>query len=369
MKIGIIGTRGIPNQYGGFEQFIEFVAPGLVMRGHEVYVYNSSVHPYKESTYKGVHIIRKPDPENKIGTAGQFVYDFNCIRDSRKRNYDVILQLGYTSSSIWTFLYPSGSLLVTNMDGLEWKRSKYSKPVQSFLKYAERWAALHSDALIADSRGIQDYLQQKYKKSSAFIAYGAIPFHNADESVAAEFSLLNYNYNLLIARMEPENNIETIIKGHLKAAKKTTLAIIGGTRNAYGKKLRSTYESEQVRFLGPVYDMTKLNSLRYFSQFYFHGHSVGGTNPSLLEAMASRALIVAHDNVFNKTVTGNDAFYFSSATDIAAIIDGPVKKQDCAAMLNNNMDRVNNEYSWQKITTALENYLVDSLAKHKKSKA
>src|SRR5690349_15755847 len=120
MKIGIVGTRGIPNRYGGFEQFIEFVAPELVNRGHEVYVYNSSLHPYKEPTYKGVHIISKTDPENKIGTAGQFIYDLNCIRDSRKRNYDVILQLGYTSSSIWTFLYPSGSLLVTNMDGLEW---------------------------------------------------------------------------------------------------------------------------------------------------------------------------------------------------------------------------------------------------------
>jgi glycosyltransferase involved in cell wall biosynthesis len=369
MKIGIIGTRGIPNQYGGFEQFIEFVAPGLVVRGHEVYVYNSSLHPYRQSQYKGVHIIRKTDPENKIGTAGQFVYDLNCILDSRKRNYDAILQLGYTSSSVWTFLYPSSALLVTNMDGLEWKRSKYSKPVQSFLRYAERWAALHSDALIADSRGIQDYLQQKYNKPSAFIAYGAIPFHDADDSVPARFSLGNYNYNLLIARMEPENNIETIIKGHLQASRKIILAIIGGTGNNYGKKLRSAYESEYIRFIGPVYDMASLNSLRYFSQLYFHGHSVGGTNPSLLEAMASRALIVAHDNVFNKSVLANDAFYFSSPAEIAAVIDGPVTKSDCTAMLNNNMDRIRNEYSWQQVTNALENYLMQSLEKHKKPRA
>lgn len=368
MKIGIIGTRGIPNQYGGFEQFIEFVAPELVSRGHEIYVYNSSLHPYKESLYKGVHIIRQFDPENKIGTAGQFIYDFNCIVDSRKRKYDIILQLGYTSSSVWTFLYPSSALLVTNMDGLEWKRSKYSKPVQSFLKYAERWAALHSDALIADSRGIQEYLQQQYKKSAAFIAYGAIPFKDADETVAAQFSLSNYNYNMLIARMEPENNIETIIKGHLQASRKTILVIIGGTGNKFGKKLRSTYESEHIRFVGPVYDMIKLNNLRYFSQLYFHGHSVGGTNPSLLEAMASRALIVAHDNVFNKSVLANDAFYFTSPANIAAVIDGPVTKSDCTTMLNNNMDRIKNEYSWQQVTNALENYLTDSLKKHKKTR-
>jgi glycosyltransferase involved in cell wall biosynthesis len=369
MKIGIIGTRGIPNQYGGFEQFIEYVAPELVRRGHEVYVYNSSLHPYAESQYKGVQIIRQFDPENRIGTAGQFIYDLNCIRDSRKRKYDVILQLGYTSSSIWTFLYPSGTLLVTNMDGLEWKRSKYSKPVQFFLRHAERWAALHSDALIADSRGIQEYLQQRYNKSSAFIAYGAIPFQQADETVPAQFSLPNYNYNMLIARMEPENNIETIIKGHLQASKKNILAIVGAAGNNYGKKLRSAYESAQIRFIGPVYDMTKLNNLRYFSQFYFHGHSVGGTNPSLLEAMASGALVVAHDNVFNKSVLVNDAFYFSSPADIAAIIDGPVTKSDCIALLNNNVNRIRNEYSWQQVTTALENYLSDSLRKHKKGAA
>ena len=365
MKIGIVGTRGIPNQYGGFEQFIEFVAPELAKRGHEVFVYNSSLHPYKEAQYKGVHIIPKYDPENKIGTAGQFIYDFNCIIDSRKRKYDVILQLGYTSSSVWTFLYPSTSLLVTNMDGLEWKRSKYSKPVQFFLKYAERWAARHSDALIADSRGIQEYLQEKYKRPSAFIAYGAIPFNDADESVPAQYSLEKYNYNMLIARMEPENNIETIIKGHLQSSKKTVLAIVGGTGNKYGKKLKGAYESEWIRFLGPVYDMVRLNSLRYFSQLYFHGHSVGGTNPSLLEAMASGALIVAHDNVFNRSVLASDAFYFSLPGDIASIIDGPLTKSDCSAMIKNNLDRITHEYSWQQVTTALEKYLAESLKKRK----
>lgn len=365
MKIGIVGTRGIPNQYGGFEQFIEFVAPDLVKRGHEVYVYNSSLHPYKEKQYKGVHIITKYDPEDKIGTAGQFIYDFNCILDSRKRKYDVILQLGYTSSSVWTFLYPSSSLLVTNMDGLEWKRSKYSKPVQFFLQYAESWAARYSDALIADSRGIQQYLQEKYKKPSAFIAYGATPFNDADDSVPAQFGLEKYDYNMLIARMEPENNIETIIKGHLKAAKKRVLAIVGGTGNKYGKKLKSAYKSEWIRFLGPVYDMSRLNSLRYFSQFYFHGHSVGGTNPSLLEAMASGALIVAHDNIFNKSVLQNDAFYFSSPDDIARILDGPLSKSDCGTMIKNNIDRIAQEYSWQQITTALENYLTENLQNRK----
>src|SRR5215469_9735731 len=154
MNIGIIGTRGIPNQYGGFEQFAEFIAPALVERGHAVTVYNSSLHPYKENNWKGVNLVHQYDAEGKLGTAGQFIYDFNCIKDSRKRKFDVILQLGYTSSSVWSFLFPKKSVLVTNMDGLEWKRTKYSKPVRRFLRYAEKWAATYSDFLIADSKGI-----------------------------------------------------------------------------------------------------------------------------------------------------------------------------------------------------------------------
>lgn len=132
MKIAILGTRGVPNHYGGFEQFAEYFSVYLVEKGHEVYVYNSHNHPHQEKVFKGVHIIHQNDPEHKLGTFGQFIYDFNCILDSRKRNFDIILQLGYTSNSIWFFLLPKKSICITNMDGLEWKRTKYSKPYSSF---------------------------------------------------------------------------------------------------------------------------------------------------------------------------------------------------------------------------------------------
>src|SRR5690606_25316653 len=138
MKIAIVGARGIPNFYGGFEQFAEYLSLGLVQKGHDVTVYNSHTHPYQEPTWNGVKIIHCKDPEDKIGTAGQFIYDLNCIRDARKRDYDIILQLGYTSSSIWGWLMPRRkSIVTTNMDGLEWKRTKYSKKVQKFLLFAE----------------------------------------------------------------------------------------------------------------------------------------------------------------------------------------------------------------------------------------
>ncbi|MBS1599292.1 MAG: DUF1972 domain-containing protein [Bacteroidetes bacterium] len=366
MKIGIIGTRGIPNQYGGFEQFVEFVAPALVKRGHEVFVYNSSLHPYQADSWNGVHLLKKFDPENKIGTFGQFIYDFNCIVDSRKRNFDVILQLGYTSSSLWTFLFPKKATLVTNMDGLEWKRSKYKKTVQQYLKLAEKWAAIHSDQLIADSKGIQSYLLEKYNRSSDFIPYGAILFTNGEEKALQQHQLTKYNYNLLIARMEPENNIETILIGHQKSKTEKKLILVGNHNNEFGSYVKKKYEGERIIFLGPVFDLQLLNNLRYFSHLYFHGHSVGGTNPSLLEAMASQALIVANDNVFNRTILEDDAFYFSTPEDIVAVTEKAIAKNDFQHFLENNNDKIKKYYSWNHITDQLENCLSNAL-RHRKN--
>jgi glycosyltransferase involved in cell wall biosynthesis len=366
MKIGIIGTRGIPNNHGGFEQFAEFIAPGLVQRGHEVFVYNSSLHPFKEKKWRGVNIITRYDPENKIGTAGQFIYDFNCIVDTRKRDFDVILQLGYTSSSIWSFFFPQKACIITNMDGLEWKRSKYSAAVRKFLKRAEKWAVFSSHYLIADSKGIQEYLLQKYHRDSFFIPYGAELVTQVDESLLAKKNLKKETYNLLIARMEPENNIETIIKGHLLTNSLLPLIIIGSYTNRFGTYLKKTYASDKIVFFGPIYDLSFLNSLRFYSNLYFHGHSVGGTNPSLLEAMASHALIAAHDNVFNRTVLGDDAFYFSTATDIADLIKQNLRKSHFNTFIKTNDEKIKHLYGWDKIINQLEKYLLDAIFKSPK---
>lgn len=131
LNIAIIGSRGIPNYYGGFEQMAQYLAVGLLQKGHQVTVYNSHTHPFQGGEWHGVRIIHCYDAENSIGTAGQFVYDFNCIMNARKKKYDVILFLGYTSSSVWGPLFPKNAVIISNMDGMEWKRDKYSKPVQN----------------------------------------------------------------------------------------------------------------------------------------------------------------------------------------------------------------------------------------------
>lgn len=354
MKIGILGTRGIPNNYGGFEQLAEYLSVGLVEKGHEVFVYNSSLHPYRAKMYKGVNLVHCYDPENKIGTAGQFIYDLNCIIDARKRKFDVLLQLGYTSSSVWSFLMPSKCAVITNMDGMEWKRSKYSKKVQRFLMRAEKWAVHSSDYLISDSLAIQGYIKQKYNRASAYIAYGAHTFEAPNEHVLENYGLIPQNYLLAIARFEPENNLETIIKGFLMSDYAGPLVLVGNANNGFGKYLKATYQSTRIIFAGPVYNLETLNNLRYYAHLYFHGHTVGGTNPSLLEAMASQALIVAHRNNFNSGVLGEDALYFNDADDISRIITETKVIQHAAAFKQNNLIKIKETFSWANIISQYE---------------
>lgn len=354
MKIGILGTRGIPNHYGGFEQFAEFFATYAADQGHEVYVYNSHSHPYKEKSFKGVHIVHCYDPENKIGTVGQFLYDLNCILDARKRDFDIILQLGYTSSSVWFSLHPKRAILITNMDGLEWKRTKYSKKIQRALQIAERLAVKKSDFLIADSIGIQKYLKEKYNSESAYIAYGAYNFDNPNLEILKEYQVEKENFNMIMARFEPENNLDMVLEGVAMAENKTPILVIGNHNTKYGTYLKSKFEAfYQIRFLGAVYNQEHLDNLRYFSNLYFHGHTVGGTNPSLLEAMASKALIAAHNNDFNKGVLKENAYYFTNPDEVKKILNS-VKKIDNLQFVENNYTAIAKSFNWEKIN---EQYL------------
>jgi len=365
MKIAILGTRGVPNYYGGFEQFAEFFSVYLVEKGHEVYVYNSHDHPYQEKTFHGVHILHQNDPEHKMGTFGQFIYDYNCIMDSRTRDFDIILQLGYTSNSIWFFLLPKKAIIITNMDGLEWKRTKYSRPVKQFLKFAERLAAVSSDYLVSDSLGIKTFLMKQYKKDSTFIAYGAHPFYSPDESIITGYDVEKDNYNMIMARFEPENNLDMVLEGVSLSEDKTVILVIGNHNTKYGDYLKNKFKYfPHIRFVGGIYNLQHLDNLRYFSNLYFHGHSVGGTNPSLLEAMASKALVIAHDNDFNKGVLNENAYYFSNSDEVKNILK-TIKKIDNLQMVETNFNAIVSEYNWEKINGKYLQLFEDCFSKPK----
>ncbi|HET6254277.1 MAG TPA: DUF1972 domain-containing protein [Puia sp.] len=346
MKIGILGTRGIPNTYGGFEQFAQYLSVGLVRRGHSVWVYNSSNHPYREKDWRGVRIIHCSDWENRIGTAGQFVYDYNCLMDARRREFDVLLQLGYTSNSIFHSIWPGKALNVINMDGLEWKRTKYSPMVRKFLLRAEKWAARHAHVLVADSLGIRDYIEKKYRRPATYIPYGADLPDSYEIGKLSKWGLRPGGYFLLVARMEPENNIELIIKAWLAAGKRKPLVLVGDAGNGFGTWLRKIYRDEKLLFAGAIYETGTINALRHYSSLYLHGHSVGGTNPSLLEAMACGCTIAAHDNPFNKEILGNEACYFSSKDDLAALMTRPLYSGQTNGWKQLNAEKILTRYSW-----------------------
>lgn len=351
LNIGIAGTRGVPNQYGGFEQFASFLAEALLKRGHEVTVYNTHRHAYQESEWRGVKIVHCYDPE-RMGTAGQFVYDLNCIRDARTRKFDILLMLGYTSSSVWGRLFPRKCIVVTNMDGMEWKRSKYSRLVRSFLAYAERLAVQFSDHCVADSVAIKDYLEKKYDQPVDYISYGAeIPQH-IDAGLLNRYNLLPQEYHLLVARMEPENNIEMILQGLEKRRDGKKIVVVSNVSNAFGKSMiRKFANVPQFVCTGAIFDRSVLDALRRHCCLYFHGHSVGGTNPSLLEAMAAGALICAHNNVFNRAVLGEYAHWFSDADDIAELKINELKR---AEFVRHNLETIRNHHTWDGIVDAYE---------------
>ena len=360
LRIGILGTRGIPNSYGGFEQFAGYLSKGLVERGHEVCVYNSHKHPYQENSWNGVNIIHCYDPEYLLGAAGQFIYDLNCIRDARKRKFDILLILGYTSSSIWGRLYPEKTMIITNMDGLEWKRSKYAAPVQRFLQYAEKWAVQFSHRLVADSIPIKEYLAGKYQIDATYISYGAEIPEMIDERLLEKCKVTKGNYYLLIARMEPENHIETILDGLSKCKTEQQILVIGNTQNEFGKRLVEKFRNQsRIIFAGAVYDAGVLNALRACCLLYFHGHSVGGTNPSLLEAMACGALICAHDNGFNRAVLQEDAFYFYADDDVTELVND-LDAKDISRKTDRNLQKIREYHDWDMIIGSYEQLFIQA---------
>lgn len=359
LKIAIAGTRGIPNHYGGYEQAVTFLADGLAKKGHTVTVYNSHSHPYKEKKWKEVEIIHCYDPEERIGTAGQFLYDLNCIRHARKQEYDILLFMGYTSSSVWGRFFPQKPIIISNMDGLEWKRSKYAKPVRHFLKYAEKLAVRFSQYHIADSVTIKKYLDEKYTINSQFIPYGATISSALSADTLNEFNVKPGEYYLLIARMEPENNIEMILDGYMASGSGDKFLVIGNARNYYGQKLVQKYiTSSNVHFAGALFDQHKLDNLRAYCKLYFHGHSVGGTNPSLLEAMAAGCVIAAHQNEFNASVLGNEACYFSTPEDTCRIILSDTTGKQKNQWTNIQQNKIKDLYNWRHITDLYEQFMI-----------
>ncbi len=354
IRFAILGTRGIPARYGGFETFAEEIAERLQQRGLEVTVYcEKGCNGPAMKTHKGAHLVYVPSP--RLGPFSTILFDMLCLIAARNR-HDVIYMLGYGSSLFCFIPRLWGKQVWLNMDGIEWKRTKWSFPARLWLRAMEWVAMLTSNRLIADAHAIESHIKKHYQSTPpiSVIPYGAPTIHQADSSLLVEWDLLADDYYLLVCRLEPENHVLEILQGYIASNSTLPLVILGNyqTGTHYVKQLL-TITDARIRMLGTIYDQTKLQALRFYARAYFHGHSVGGTNPSLLEALGCGNAVIAHDNVFNREVAENAALYFGRATDIPNLVEKiNTDKILRSVMRSNAKDIIARRYTWELVTDA-----------------
>jgi glycosyltransferase involved in cell wall biosynthesis len=369
MKIAITGTRGIPNRYGGFEQFAEHLSSRLAQRGHDVIVYSPTFHPVHKDEHNKVKIIRKFSPEKYIGSAANYIYDLLCLRDAVRRKADIILECGYaTAAPAFRLLNFRKTELLINPDGMEWQRPKWNPIIRMLIRMAERAVAKTGFQLVCDNPELVKYYKEKYNVDSIYIPYGADIFENPDKQILNIFNVRPHEYFLVVSRLEPENNLRTIIKGFLKSGYEGKLLIVGDPLNNFGRKLIKEFAaSSNILFTKNIFEQNILDNLRYYSKAYFHGHSAGGTNPSLLEAMAAGSLIIAHDNKFNRNILKGNALYFINETDIASIL---LSENDWISskelFIEENRKVIGQNYRWEDVADQYENLFKSLIYKNKK---
>ena len=316
LRVAILGGKGIPARYGGFETFAEQLSLGLVRQGVDVTVYAEG--SGADVNHDGVRVrYVRPLP---LGAASVVAYDVQCLWRAR-RSFDVVYMLGYGAA--WGCFIPRlwGTRVWVNMDGLEWARSKWHPVVKAYLRLMERVMAQTVDRVIADAKAIKRYYEDKYPTGApcSFIPYGAqgVPVLDA-KGLLKRYGLSADRYFLVVARMEPENHIHEIIRAHQQWSGDCPLVVVGDhtADNAYCRWI-CQQRSPSIVLLGAVYDADQLAALRSGALAYVHGHSVGGTNPSLLESMWYGSVVVAHDNVFNREVLGDEGLLFSSEDGLA----------------------------------------------------
>ena len=363
MKLAILGTRGIPNNYGGFEQCAEALAVGLQKKGHQVTVYNPSFHNYNKRVFDGVTIKKIYSPNKLIGnSASNFVFDYLCFKDAVKSDYDIILELGLiTSSPSIIFVRHRGKIIVTNIDGIEWRRKKWNFIIRFITRNMEKLGIRSSDYLIADNLGIKDYLKKTYDISAKYIAYGADILDTPDPKILNNYNLKAGKFILCIGRIEPENNFEMIFKSYLKAKLNIPLIIIGNHLTKFGDYLKDKFKNENIYFFGSIYDKKVLDNLRYYSKLYVHGHSVGGTNPSLIEAMSASALVLIHRNKFNLSVLKNNELSFSNSDELKELLLDSKIISEKKKYVSENLKTIKENFSWKKIIDDYETFFLSIL--------
>ncbi|MBO2446989.1 DUF1972 domain-containing protein [Actinomadura barringtoniae] len=366
----MVGTRGVPARYGGFETAVEEVGRRLAEAGHEVVVYcRGERHP--EPEYLGMKLVHLPAVEKKVAETLSHT-GFSVMhaigRKIVRKGPDVALVFNAANAPLLPFLRAMRIPVATHVDGLEWKRTKWSGTGQRYYRTAESLAVRWSDALIADARGIQDYYVERFDADSVLIAYGAPILQSINTGKLAEAGFRPGEYHLVVARFEPENHVHVAVEGYRKSTATKPLVVVGSAPYAdeYTAKLRELAgDDPRINFLGGVWDQELLDALYAGALTYVHGHSVGGTNPSLLRAMGAGASVLAFDVNFNREVLGEEAGrFFPDAPVLAREIEAAEAEPGAAADRGAAArKRASERYVWDDVATAYERLCADLAAR------
>ena len=361
MKIAFIGSRGIPANYGGFETFVEELSVGLSKNYNYSVVVVGDVHQKEQlkniSKYNGVEI-----GYSKYSKSNQTI---RFYLDSMLKVWgaDVIYSCGVGNAFFLFLPFIFGKKFVTNPDGIGWKRLKWSDNGKKILKFMFYLSAKLSPYIVADSVGVEKVFREKFnrKKNINTIEYGAYINKTIDkksekvQEILERYKLNSNQYHLVVSRLEPENNLDIIIEGYLMGDHKHSLIIVGNIIETVFVDSLLKLSNDKVIFTGGIYNKFDLEVVRSNALSYLHGHSVGGTNPSLLEAMASKNICICHDNEFNKGVVGNSGFYFKTKQDVSNIIS-EIENNDFSIYKDEVFEKVNSHFNWDNIVKLYANY-------------
>lgn len=317
----MIGTRGVPARYGGFETAIEEVGCRLADRGHRVLVYSRNPDPTTPLplTHKGMRVVELPAMRRRsLETLSHTGASLAHLL--RRVPPDVAFVFNAANSPFLPALRAARIPVATHVDGLEWKRGKWGPTGQKYYRAAEAAAVRFSDALIADAQGIADYYDREFRAPTELIAYGA-PLVPSDTGRLAELDLEAGGFHLVVARFEIENHVDVIVDGYVRSGARMPLVVVGSAPYAddYTRRIESLADSH-VHLLGGVWDQELLDQLYTGALVYHHGHSVGGTNPSLLRAVGAGTAVDAFDVSFNREVLGGAGRYWTTADDVTALV-------------------------------------------------
>lgn len=351
LRIAMVGTRGVPAKYGGFETAVEEIGRRLADRGHEVVVYcrgGGGLPMYRGMRRVELPALRSRSLETLSHTGLSAAHQIFHPADAA-----IVFN---AANAPWLPLLRAARIPVaTHMDGLEWKRAKWGPVGKRYYRVCESLAVRWSDALIADARGIADYYRQEFNAETRLLTYGAPILPSGRFERLAELGLEPNGYHLLVARFEPENHVEMIIQGYLRSGSQLPLVAVGSCpyNNGYIERVEAAAQGK-VKFLGGVWDQELLDQLYGNARIYWHGHSVGGTNPSLLRAMGAGAAVNAFDVGFNREVLHGTGQYFADPAGVASLMALADADPEAALERGRQSRDAAGAYDWDLVTDGYE---------------